>query len=62
MADLRWRRRAGVDVVVIEVDRQAVLDANLMTPSQYADPRERARVIGEWIDELLATRSFGVTP
>jgi hypothetical protein len=62
MADLRWRRQCGLDVCVIEIDRQAVLDSGLMTPTQYNNPAERRRILSEWVDELLATRSFAVTP
>jgi hypothetical protein len=54
----RARLRCGLDLCSVEIDRQAVLAANVMTPDEYSDPQERQRLLSELIDEILQSRSF----
>ena len=60
-ADYRWRRRARLDVCLIDVDRQTVLDSGIMSEADWNDAAERRRILSEWLDGELQTLSFGVT-
>jgi hypothetical protein len=55
MVDLRARRQCGLDPVLVDINRQKVLDAGLMSAEQFdTTPVERRRILSVWLDELLA--------
>jgi hypothetical protein len=58
MADHRARQALLRDAVWIDVCRETVLAANIMSADQYDDPETRRRLLSDFLEADLQAKAF----
>jgi hypothetical protein len=56
--EFRERRKEGLHVRCVVIDRADTIAAGLMTEAEFDDPERCKQILSDWFDEVLQTKKF----